>query len=205
MGKITGLISIYWGYSFSMWEKSSNCDGSSQHSVQLGPISKDGFSEGDLYSCVSDQFKSFPNNATLYLTSLDSAETFSYSTFQCKTASDAKRGCDDIYSKGCTNLVTDKGKVGICAQLGTSASFMLTRSVSNAFYGIVFGTIGFALIILLCSAYQRGWRLRGGHCVKVDLDAEAEASYWAEQQRRAEMQASFDRAKKNPMMQISSR
>lgn len=197
MGKVKALASIYWSYAFSMWEQSPSCGGAAQRSVQLGTLSSTGFSDGDLLACVSDQFRSYPGNATLLITSLDTADTFTYSTFQCGSAAAAAGGCDMSFSVGCAKLVMATGKAGVCAQLGAAGSFMLTHTVSSAFYGILFGSLGAVAAFFLYAACQRGWRLRGGRCVKVDLEAEAEAEYKAEQRRRAELQASFDRAETN--------
>ena len=196
-GGSSKLAGIYWSYAFALWEQSSSCGGAAQKTVQLGTVSATGFSDGALQSCVSLQLASFPANATLLITSLDTADTFTYSTFQCASAAAAATGCDQAYSVGCSKLVLASGKAGVCAQLGASASFMLTHTVSNAFYGVLFGSLGAVAVFFLCAAWQRGWRLRGGRCVKVDLEAEAEAEYEAEKKRRAELQASFDRAEKS--------
>jgi len=195
IGGVTKLAGIYWSYAFALWEQSSNCGGAAQKTVQLGTAQK--FTDSDQCS-LSQQLFTFPANATIFITAFDgTADTFSYSTYQCASASAAAKSCYQDYSVGCSKLVSASGKVGVCTQLGASASVMLTHTVSNDFYGILFGSLGAAAVLFLCAAWQRGWRLRGGRCVKVDLEAEAEAEYEAEKKRRAELQASFDRAEKN--------
>ena len=192
MGAISGLAGIYWAYSFAVWKTSSSCGGPADITLQLGTVKDDGFSSAPLYECLSDQLRTYPNNAVLYVSAMQDANTFSYTTFQCPSNDTARTGCTSAppYSS-CTRIIPSNAKCGACMKLGTVASFMFSRSVSNDFYGILFGSIGAGVLWILVQLRLRGWRFRNWRCVKVDLDAEAEAEAKAEERRRNAMRAQF--------------
>ena len=196
---IASLAGIYWSYSFSLWSASTTCGGPPSASLALGIPKKDGFSDSPLNHCVSDQVGVVVNDTALYIVDMADANSFTFHSVRC-AGFGAVRDCGFSYSSddinvllpGCAYAATHaKATCGTCVQLGATASFMFAHTVSTAFYGILFGTLGAALLFAAYQARLRGWRWRNRRCTKVDIEAEEEAAYNAEQARRAALEATF--------------